>query len=136
MATIAEGALSATSDRELFEGAYIVEKDVHQPEFFTEPDEQEEPAGVQRYAVGLLLELFAQVQDIGLIVPHSDCLVSGAGGDERFSYADVHTSDLPLMKRVGQVIKTGTGATLPNAGVGQRQAVDLLCGGGAYDTLL
>ena len=49
---------------------------------------------------------------LGLIVPHSDGLVSGAGGYERLSYANIHTCDLPLMKRVGQIIKTGTGTTL------------------------
>lgn len=54
--------LSAATYGELLEGADVIDKQVHEPEFVWEAHQDEEASGVQSHTVRLLRELLVQLQ--------------------------------------------------------------------------
>uniref|UniRef100_A0A1I8GJB5 Cystathionine beta-synthase family protein n=1 Tax=Macrostomum lignano TaxID=282301 RepID=A0A1I8GJB5_9PLAT len=116
--------LAAAADSELFEGANVVNEQVHQAELVAESYQQEQAGRVQGHAVGLLSELLVQLalagsgpfsspsyaNSLGLKVPNSNRTIHGAGGDQRFSRADVQSEHLAAVETVRQLLKLSIAA--------------------------
>ena len=54
--------LLAASNKELLEGSDVINEEIHEPQLFAEPNQDEQTSGMQCNAIRFLLELFVNVK--------------------------------------------------------------------------
>ena len=105
VSTVGESQLSASLDRNNVIRLQTFLKNVHHSDSVSESDDQVEARWVESYTIGFVMEHLADLESWWVrVVPDSNGLVDGAGGDQVFLDADVHSLDSSGVERVDQVL--------------------------------
>mmetsp|Transcript_30134 Transcript_30134/g.74777 ORF Transcript_30134/g.74777 Transcript_30134/m.74777 type:complete len:573 (-) Transcript_30134:780-2498(-) len=122
---VAEHALLALLDAELFVRPDVVHQQVHQPQLVREPHQHMQAAGVERDGVRLLGEELHELAGLLVVVPDAHALVGGARGHQRLAHAHVHARDALGVEPLGEQVEVHLLA-LEDVAVAQAQHVHLV----------
>jgi hypothetical protein len=103
VAAVGESDLTAQLDADLLELLEASLENIHHANLVSETYYDMETRGMESKGVCLILENFANLQGLSMIVPDADCLVGSTGTNELLLNADVHAINAAGVERIDKI---------------------------------